>query len=73
VSGTIPTLIARRLASWEARKPEAMTVLSLQASKLSSLPAILLTLRYPLHNIHSANFRQIGRKQNEKSDFFKKG
>jgi hypothetical protein len=34
---------ARRLESWEARKPEAMTFLSFQAFKLPSLPAILLT------------------------------
>jgi hypothetical protein len=34
-------LAARRLESWKARKPEAMKFLSLQASELPSLPAIL--------------------------------
>jgi hypothetical protein len=43
VSGVPPKPLARRLESWEARKSEAMTFLSLQASKLSSLPATLLT------------------------------
>jgi hypothetical protein len=43
VSGTCFKLLARRLESWEARKPEAMTFLSLLTSKLPSLPAILLT------------------------------
>jgi hypothetical protein len=37
------SLIAWRLEGWEARMPEAMKPLSLQASKLSSLPAIFLT------------------------------
>jgi hypothetical protein len=36
-------LIAWRLEGWEAGRPEAMKPLSLQASKLSSLPAILMT------------------------------
>jgi hypothetical protein len=36
-------LEAGKLGSWKARTPEAMKPLSLQASKLSSLPAILLT------------------------------
>jgi hypothetical protein len=36
-------LIAWRLEGWEAERPEAMKPLSLQASKLSSLPAILTT------------------------------
>jgi len=43
VSGIFSNPLARRLESWEARKPEAMTFLSLQASKLPSLPAIFLT------------------------------
>jgi hypothetical protein len=43
VSGICSKPIARGLESWEARKPEAMTFLSLQSSKLSILPAILLT------------------------------
>jgi hypothetical protein len=43
VSGTCSKLSARRLGSWEARKPKAMKFLNLQASKLPSLPAILLT------------------------------
>ena len=37
------SIIAWRLESWEARTPEAMKSLSLQASKLSSLSAILTT------------------------------
>jgi hypothetical protein len=41
VSGN--SLIAWRLESWEASMPKAVKPLSLQASKLSSLPAILLT------------------------------
>jgi hypothetical protein len=41
VSGN--SLIAWRMEGWEARTPEAMKPLSLQASKLSILPAIILT------------------------------
>jgi hypothetical protein len=37
------SLIAWRLEGREARRPEAVKLLSFQASKLSSLPAILLT------------------------------
>jgi len=35
--------MAWRLEGWQARTPEEMKPLSLQASELSSLPAILLT------------------------------
>jgi hypothetical protein len=41
VSGN--SLIAWRLEGWEARKLNEMKPLRIQASKLSSLPAILLT------------------------------
>jgi hypothetical protein len=53
VSGN--SLIAWRLEGWEARRPEAMKPLSFQASKLSSLPAILLTpeTRYPIPKTNS--------------------
>jgi hypothetical protein len=61
VSNTSPKLVATRPESWEARKPEALTFLSLQTSKLSSLPAILLTPHYPFSIIRSSNLARIDR------------
>ena len=43
VQVSVNLLMAWRLEGWQARTPEEMKPLSLQASELSSLPAILLT------------------------------